>query len=204
MIVHSKRPYSSAWSAIPAPCGPVQLRRRLGNLSEAELPDGEEGELAIKLGDQRPVGLFAGFWKDPEATRHALGGKWYLTGDKVRRDEDGYYWFFGRNDDVIITAGYRIGPFEIESAILEHPAVLEAAAVASPDEVRGKVVKAFIKLKAGYEPSDTLAQEIQQHVRTVTAPYRYPRRIEFVESLPKTISGKIKRAELKAREFRHA
>ena len=169
-----------------------------------ELPDGEEGELAIKLGDQRPVGLFAGFWNDPAATQHALGGKWFLTGDKARRDEDGYYWFFGRNDDVIITAGYRIGPFEIESAILEHPAVLEAAAVASPDETRGEVVKAFIILKKGYEPSDTLIREIQQLVRTVTAPYKYPRKIEFVASLPKTISGKIKRAELKAREFRHA
>jgi len=182
----------------PAPTFHVAV---LGEKGE-ELPDGEEGELAIKLGAERPVGLFAGFWKDPDATKHALGGQWYMTGDKARRDAEGYYWFFGRNDDVIITAGYRIGPFEIESAIIEHPAVLEAAAVASPDELRGEVVKAFIKLKKGFEPSDTLAKEIQQHVRTVTAPYKYPRKIEFVESLPKTISGKIKRGELKAREWR--
>lgn len=176
---------------------------KLAILDEAgkEVPVGQEGELAVKLGADWPVGLFAGFWNDPEATNHALGGAYYLTGDKVRRDEDGYYWFIGRNDDVIITGGYRIGPFEIESALIEHPAVLEAAAVASPDTIRGEVVKAFVKLKSGYEPSETLAKDLQNHVRTVTAPYKYPRKIEFVDSLPKTISGKIRRGELKAREF---
>lgn len=175
----------------------------LGILDEKgdEVPAGEEGELAIRLGKDRPVGLFAGYWRDPELTKSILGGAWYRTGDKARRDADGYYWFIGRNDDVIITAGYRIGPFEIESAMIEHPAVLECAAVASPDATRGEIVKAFVRLKTGYEPSESLAREIQAHVRTVTAPYKYPRKIEFVADLPKTISGKIRRGELKAREF---
>lgn len=165
------------------------------------LPPGQEGELAVSLKPDRPLGLFAGYWNDPETTERILSGTWYRTGDKVRIDEDGYLWFVGRNDDVIITAGYRIGPFEIESAVIEHPAVLECAAVASPDDLRGEVTKAFIVLKPGYEASDTLAKEIQAHVRTVTAPYKYPRKIEFVESLPKTISGKIRRGELKRKEF---
>jgi acyl-coenzyme A synthetase/AMP-(fatty) acid ligase len=119
-------------------------------------------------------------------------------------DEDGYYWFVGRADDVIITSGYRIGPFEVESALITHPAVAESAVVASPDEIRGEVVKAFIILKPGYQPSKVLVKEIQDHVKKVTAPFKYPRKIEFVDSLPKTISGKIKRGELKKAEWQRS
>ena len=116
------------------------------------------------------------------------------------RDEDGYFWFKGRNDDVIKASGYRISPFEVESCLVSHPAVLEAAAVESPDPVRGMVVKAFVVLREGYSPSDSLAEEIQEHVKRTIAPYKYPRRIEFVAALPKTTSGKIKRSELRELE----
>ena len=125
---------------------------------------------------------------------------WYITGDRASKDEDGYFWFVGRADDVIISAGYRIGPFEVESALKEHPAIAESAVIASPDEMRGEVVKAYIILAPGYTPSDQLAQDIQEHVKRVTAPYKYPREIEFVDSLPKTISGKIRRVELREME----
>ncbi|MGH7917196.1 MAG: AMP-binding enzyme, partial [Candidatus Binataceae bacterium] len=124
----------------------------------------------------------------------------YLTGDQAYRDGDGYLWFVGRADDVITSAGYRIGPFEVESALLEHPAVMESAVVASPDPDRGSVVKAFIKLKAGTVGGDALADELREHVKRVTAPYKYPREIEFVEDLPKTVSGKIRRVELRKLE----
>jgi acetyl-CoA synthetase/medium-chain acyl-CoA synthetase len=133
-------------------------------------------------------------------TRAAWRGDWYVTGDRAYRDEDGYLWFIGRADDLIISAGYRIGPFEVESALLEHAAVLESAAVASPDPIRGHVVKAFIKLRPGVEPSDQLAHELQEHVKRVTAPYKYPREIEFTDDLPRTVSGKIRRVELRQRE----
>ena len=125
---------------------------------------------------------------------------WYATGDRGMTDADGYFWFVGRADDVIISAGYRIGPFEVESALIEHPAVAEAAAVASPDPVRGAIVKAFVVLAPGRTASDALVAELQQHVKKVTAPYKYPREIEFVTDLPKTISGKIRRLELRERE----
>src|SRR5262249_20597412 len=127
-------------------------------------------------------------------------GEWYVTGDRGRRDEDGYLWFVGRADDVIISSGYRIGPFEVESALLEHPAVLESAVVASPDPVRGEVVKAFVVLRPEHSPGDELARALKEHVQRVTAPYKYPREIEFVQSLPKTVSGKIRRVELRQRE----
>jgi acyl-coenzyme A synthetase/AMP-(fatty) acid ligase len=123
-----------------------------------------------------------------------------LTGDRAYRDEQGYFWFVGRTDDVIISAGYRIGPFEVESALLTHPAVLESAVVASPDAVRGSIVKAFIKLRPGHGASSELAKQIQDHVKKITAPYKYPREVEFVEDLPKTVSGKIRRVELRQRE----
>jgi acetyl-CoA synthetase/medium-chain acyl-CoA synthetase len=123
-----------------------------------------------------------------------------VTGDRAVMDADGYFWFVGRADDVIISAGYRIGPFEVESALVEHAAVAEAAVVASPDPIRGEIVKAYVILAPGYEESDALVQELQNHVRTVTAPYKYPREIEFVRELPKTVSGKIRRVELRARE----
>jgi medium-chain acyl-CoA synthetase len=167
----------------------------------ARLPAGVEGDVAVKVKPERPAGLFLGYRDDPERTAATQRGDWYLTGDRAFRDADGYFWFVGRGDDVIISAGYRIGPFEVESALIEHPAVAESAVVASPDETRGEVVKAFIVLAKGYEPSEALAAELQAHVKRVTAPYKYPRRIEFTPSLPKTISGKIIRKELRAREW---
>jgi medium-chain acyl-CoA synthetase len=162
-----------------------------------ELAPGEIGDLAVR---GHPPSLFREYWKNAEETSACRRGEWYLTGDRARRDEDGYLWFVGRADDVIISAGYRIGPFEVESALLEHPAVVESAVVASPDEARGEIVKAFVVLRAGHPPSDALVRELQEHVKTVTAPYKYPRAIEFVESLPKTASGKIRRVELRERE----
>jgi acyl-coenzyme A synthetase/AMP-(fatty) acid ligase len=122
-----------------------------------------------------------------------------VTGDRAFRDEDGYFWFVGRADDVIISAGYRIGPFEVESALVEHPDVVEAAAVAAPDPDRGHVVKAYVVLRPGVAPSPALAARLQEHVKAVTAPYKYPRAIEFVDALPKTVSGKIRRVELRER-----
>ena len=137
---------------------------------------------------------------DPEGTKSRFSNGWYLTGDRAYRDEDGYFWFVGRSDDVILSSGYRIGPFEVESALVEHPAVIEAAVVASPDEVRGEVVKAFIILAPKYEPNDALVVELQNYVKKITAPYKYPREIEFVKELPKTISGKIRRIDLRELE----
>lgn len=166
-----------------------------------ELPAGQEGDLAVRVAPERPVGLFKEYWKDPERTAAAFRGGWYITGDRAYRDEDGYLWFVGRADDVMISSGYRIGPFEIESALLEHPAVAESAVVASPDEIRGEVVKAFVVLRSGYEPSDELAREIQETVKEHAAPYKYPRKVEFVAELPKTVSGKIRRKELREREW---
>ena len=168
------------------------------------LPSGEEGQIAVKVKPKRPVGLFREYWKDPEGMVRSFVGDWYLTGDKGYRDEDGYFWFVGRADDVIISAGYRIGPFEVESALIEHPAVAESAVVASPDPVRGEIVKAFVILAPGYVSSDELVLSIQDHVRSTTAPYKYPRAIEFVTELPKTISGKIRRVELRESELERA
>jgi acetyl-CoA synthetase/medium-chain acyl-CoA synthetase len=165
-----------------------------------ELPPGVEGEVAIRIRPSRPVGLFSEYWRNPEANARSFRGDWYYTSDMATRDDDGYFWFVGRADDVIISASYRIGPFEVESALIEHRAVAEAAVVGVPDEIRGQVVKAFVVLAPGHRPSDELAGELQGHVRRVTAPYKYPRRIEFVEDLPKTISGKIRRAELRQQE----
>ena len=165
-----------------------------------ELPAGVEGDIAVKLTPMRPVGLFKEYWRNPEATTNCLRGDWYITGDRAIRDEDGYFWFVGRADDVIISAGYRIGPFEVESALVEHPSVAEAAVVASPDQIRGEVVKAFVILAPGHQPSEQLLQDLQEHVKRVTAPYKYPREIEFTTELPKTISGKIRRVELRQRE----
>ena len=162
---------------------------------------GEVGDLALR---GQPPSLFREYWKNPEETAACRRGEWYLTGDRARRDEDGYLWFVGRADDVIISAGYRIGPFEVESALLEHPAVVESAVVASPDAERGEIVKAFVVLRPGHEPGDALAKELQDHVKRVTAPYKYPRAVEFVDSLPKTVSGKIRRVELRERERRRA
>lgn len=157
---------------------------------------GEVGDIAVH---GRPPSLFLGYWKDEAATRRARRGEWYLTGDRGWRDEDGWLWFVGRADDVIISAGYRIGPFEVESALVEHPAVLEAAVVAAPDPVRGSIVKAFVVPRPGVVGDAALAAALQEHVKRVTAPYKYPRAIEFVPELPKTVSGKIRRVELRGR-----
>lgn len=162
-----------------------------------ELPVGEVGDIAI---DRDMVALFKGYLNDEARTSRAFRGNWYVTGDQGRLDEDGYIWFEGRSDDIIISAGYTIGPFEVEDALVKHPAVAECAAVASPDPDRGHVVKAFVVLKKGYEPSDQLVKELQEHTKSLTAPYKYPRKIEFVEDLPKTTSGKIRRIELRTQE----
>jgi acetyl-CoA synthetase/medium-chain acyl-CoA synthetase len=164
------------------------------------LPPREEGDIAIRVRPHPAPGLFKDYRGDEERYRACFVGDWYITGDRGYVDEDGYFWFVSRADDVILSAGYRIGPFEVESALLEHPAVAESAVVASPDPTRGAVVKAFVVLAPGCTGSPALAQELQEHVKRVTAPYKYPRRIEFVDSLPKTVSGKIRRVELRARE----
>ncbi len=169
-----------------------------------ELPDGEEGEIAVKTHPERPVGLFKEYWKNPEANANCFRNGWYYTGDLATRDEDGYYWFVGRADDVIISAAYRIGPFEVESALLEHDAVAEAAVVGKDDPMRGQIVKAFVVLAPGSGASDEMAAQLQDHVKRVTAPYKYPREIEFLDDLPKTISGKIRRNELRDLEKRRA
>uniref|UniRef100_A0A0B7AJP7 medium-chain acyl-CoA ligase n=1 Tax=Arion vulgaris TaxID=1028688 RepID=A0A0B7AJP7_9EUPU len=162
-----------------------------------------EGNLAIKITPNRPIGLFAKYLNDPIRTAKSFLGNFYLTGDRGYMDQENYVYFVGRADDVISSAGYRIGPFEVESALLEHPAVLESAVVSSPDETRGEVVKAFVTLTQDYKNADRdkLVQELQNHVKAVTAPYKYPRKIEFVEDLPKTVSGKIRRVELRNKEW---
>ncbi|MBI9077116.1 MAG: AMP-binding protein [Desulfatibacillum sp.] len=165
------------------------------------LPPNTEGDIAVRVKPHRPVGLFKEYWKEPDRTAAAYRGDYYLTGDRAYVDEDGYFWFVGRADDVILTSGYRIGPFEVESALIEHPAVAESAVVSSPDETRGEVVKAFVVLAGKYTASDALARELQEHVKNVTAPYKYPRKIEFVETLPKTVSGKIRRVQLRNQEW---
>ncbi|MGP6159057.1 MAG: acyl-CoA synthetase [Vulcanimicrobiaceae bacterium] len=159
---------------------------------------GEVGDIAVN-GD--PPTLFRGYYKNEAETKASHRGEWYLTGDRAQKDEDGYLWFVGRADDVISSGAYRIGPFEVESALLEHPAVLESAVVGSPDPDRGNVVKAFVVLRAGCEPSAALATELQEHCKRVTAPYKYPREIEFVDELPKTRSGKIRRVDLRQGEL---
>jgi acetyl-CoA synthetase len=169
---------------------------------ERPVPAGERGEICLRARSNPHWPL--GYWNNPEATEETFGGEWFHTKDAARFDEDGYVWYEGRADDVIISAGYRIGPFEVESACLEHPAVAEAAVVASPDERRGMVVKAFVVLAAGHEPSDALAKEISSFVRERHSAYAYPRLVEFVGDLPKTLTGKIRRIELRQRELDRA
>lgn len=192
---------------LPLPGVPLTVVDADGN----ESPSGEEGEIAIATTTatgSRTINLFSGYIKpDGEISRPLREGKnrlWYLTGDRAYKDEDGYLWFVGRSDDVINSSGYRIGPFEIESVLKKHPAVVESAVVASPDPERVEVVKAFIVLQDEYRTHDTnaLVAELQAFCKAETAPYKYPRRIQFVDSsfLPKTISGKIKRAELRTLE----
>lgn len=166
--------------------------------NDCSCPPGEEGELIIRgVDSNKPAGLFSGYYRDQEATRRVWYNDIYHTGDMAYRDEHGFLWFVGRNDDVIKASGYRISPFEVESAIIEHPSVVECAVTGVPDEIRGTVVKATVVLAKGYTASEELKKEIQDYVKHVTAPYKYPRIIEFVEELPKTVSGKIKRAQIR-------
>ena len=176
----------------PAPIYDVDIVDQDGNSVE----DGETGEIVIKIGDKAPCGLFKGYYKDEEKTKEVWHDGYYHTGDTAWRDEDGFYWYVGRVDDVIKSSGYRIGPFEIESVIMELPYVLECGVSAEPDEVRGQVVKASIVLVKGTTPSEELKKEIQNYVKANTAPYKYPRIVVFKDELPKTISGKIQRNKL--------
>jgi acetyl-CoA synthetase len=166
---------------------------------ERPLPPGQRGEICLRARSNPHYPL--GYWNRPEDSEEVFGGEWFHTGDAASVDQDGYVWYEGRADDVIISAGYRIGPFEVESACLEHPAVAEAAAIAKPDERRGAIVKAFVVLSAGHEPSDELGKEIGAHVRSRLSAYAYPREVEFVDDLPKTLTGKIRRVELRQREL---
>ena len=177
----------------PTPGCDVRIIDEDGN----ELAPGEQGDIALSADNP---GLMKGYWQQPEETEEVMRNGYYLTEDRGSRDEDGYIWFEGRSDDVIISSGYRIGPFEVEEAIIGHPAVAESAAVGKPDEERGEIVKAYAVLTGGYEPSEELIEEIQEHAKSVTAPYKYPREIEFIDALPKTDSGKIRRVELRERD----
>ncbi len=177
---------------LPMPGHRIEIIDERGQI----LAPGEVGDIAV---DGAAPSLFREYWKDEAASRGARCGDWYVTGDRAYRDEDGYFWFVGRADDVIISAGYRIGPFEVESALIEHPDVLETAVVGAPDPDRGSIVKAFVVLRPGTVGDERLVQSLKDHVKSVTAPYKYPRRVEFVEELPKTVSGKIRRVELRER-----
>ncbi|GAB6012112.1 AMP-binding protein [Viscerimonas tarda] len=180
---------------VPNPAYDIDLLTFDGRSAE----DGEQGEIIIKTDSWKPLGLFSGYYRDEELTKSVYSDNIYHTGDVACRDEDGYYWFIGRMDDVIKSSGYRIGPFEVESALMTHPAVVECAVTGVPDETRGQVVKATVVLAKEYKDKgdNNLKNEIQDHVKKVTAPYKYPRIIEFVAELPKTISGKIRRAEIR-------
>jgi acetyl-CoA synthetase len=177
----------------PSPGYCIDLIDDEGNSCEV----GEEGQIVIYTKHGAPVGIFNGYYRDEALTNRVWHDDIYYTGDMAWRDEDGYYWFVGRADDVIKSSGYRIGPFEVESALMEHPAVMECAITAVPDPDRGQVVKATIILTKNYSASDELAKELQEHVKRVTAPYKYPRIVEFVTELPKTISGKIRRVQIR-------
>ncbi len=192
---YPSEPVKPGSMGLPAPGMVVDVVDEDGNICA----DGEEGNICVST-EPRPIGLFDGYWLDDERTAEVFHHGWYYTGDRAYRDEDGYLWFVGRADDVILSAAYRIGPFEVESSLIEHPAVAETAVVGKPDPDRGNIVKAWVILAPGFQPSDELTAEIQEHVKTTTAPYKYPREIEYVTELPKTISGKIRRIELRERD----
>ncbi|VFV43157.1 acyl-coenzyme a synthetase [Lynx pardinus] len=177
----------------------IQIIDEKGNI----LPLNTEGNIGIRIKPTKPMGLFMCYEDNPVKTAEVECGDFYNTGDRATMDEEGYIWFLGRNDDIISSSGYRIGPTEVENALAEHPAVAESAVVGSPDPIRKEVVKAFIVLTPEFlsHDQDQLTQELQQHVKSVTAPYKYPRKVEFVSELPKTITGKIKRSELRKKEF---
>ncbi|MBU8879735.1 acyl--CoA ligase [Bacillus sp. FJAT-29790] len=179
----------------PIPGNSVEIIDEEGNPCEVN----EVGDIAVH--NETPA-LFKNYYKDPERTAMQYRGDYYVTGDRAKRDEDGYFWFEGRADDIIISSGYTIGPFEVEDALVKHPAVKECAVVASPDEVRGNIVKAFVVLREGIDETDSnLVKNLQDHVKELTAPYKYPRKIEFLSELPKTTSGKIRRIELRKKEL---
>ena len=178
---------------MPTPGYDIEIVDEDGNKCEA----GNEGEIVIHTATSKPVGMFNGYYRDDQLTASVWSNDVYRTGDMAWCDEDGYFWFVGRADDVIKSSGYRIGPFEVESALMEHPAVLECAITAVPDPDRGQIVKATIVPSKNYHPSEELAKELQEHVKKVTAPYKYPRIVEFVTELPKTISGKIRRVQIR-------
>ena len=182
----------------PNPQYDVRLLRPDGT----ECEDGEKGEICILIGDEKPLGLFKGYYRDEEKTKEAWHDGVYHTGDMAWRDQDSYFWFVGRTDDVIKSSGYRIGPFEVENALMLHPAVVECAITGVPDPIRGMVVKATVVLSEDYKDKagDELVKELQNHVKHETAPYKYPRIIEFVDELPKTISGKIRRVEIRQKD----
>ncbi len=163
------------------------------------LPTGKSGEIAVRVEPNRPVGLFQEYWHNSEATAKSYRNGWYLTGDCASVDEDGYFWFVARADDIITSAAYRIGPFEVENALMQHDAVAEVAVVGKPDPERTEIVKAFVVLAEGYHPTEAMKRVLQQHTKLATAPYKYPREIEFMKELPKTPSGKIRRVELRNR-----
>jgi acetyl-CoA synthetase len=179
----------------PTPGHDVRIVDDDGN----ELKTNKEGNIAIFIGKNRPPGLFKEYWKDEDIMKNAFRDNYYFTGDRGYKDDDGYFWFVGRDDDVIKSSGYRIGPFEVESALMEHDAVAECAVVGAkdPQGIRGIVVKAYIVLARGFKPSKALTKELQEHVKNTTAPYKYPRIIEYLDELPKTISGKILRRKLR-------
>jgi acetyl-CoA synthetase len=183
---------------MPNPQYDIDLLRADGTSCE----DGEKGEIVVRTDKHKPIGLFKEYYRDEELTKNAWHDGIYYTGDVAWRDEDGYYWFVGRIDDVIKSSGYRIGPFEVESALMTHPAVVECAITGVPDDVRGMVVKATIVLGKEWKDKagDDLIKELQNHVKHETAPYKYPRIIEFVDELPKTISGKIRRVEIRDKD----
>lgn len=182
----------------PNPQYDVQLLRS----DDTQCEDGEKGEICIYIGNNKPIGLFKGYYRDQNLTLKIWHHGYYHTGDMAWRDQDGYYWFVGRSDDVIKSSGYRIGPFEVESALMTHPAVVECAITGVPDDIRGMVVKATVVLADEWKSkaNDTLIKELQNHVKHETAPYKYPRVIEFVDELPKTISGKIRRVEIREKD----
>ncbi|MDQ0176824.1 acyl-CoA synthetase MbcS [Bacillus chungangensis] len=179
----------------PIPGNKVEIIDEYGNACKI----GEVGDIAVHI--ETPA-LFKSYYKDPERTAMQFRNQYYITGDKAKRDKEGYFWFEGRGDDIIISSGYTIGPFEVEDALVKHPYVKECAVIASPDEIRGSIVKAYIVLKEGVnEEQDDLVEMLQNHVKEQTAPYKYPRKIEFIEELPKTASGKIRRVALREKEL---
>jgi acetyl-CoA synthetase len=194
----------SAWPAKPGSIGRPYPGHRVAVIDEQgkELAPGELGEVAVNrfFNGQRDPVFFLEYWKNESATREKFIGDWGCTGDQAKRDEDGYLWYQGRSDDVIKSSGYRIGPAEIESCLVKHPSVLNAAVIGKPDATRGAIVKAFVVLQPGIRPGEKLVEDIQNHVRGRLAPYEYPREIEFIDALPMTTTGKVQRKELRKLE----